>query len=346
MSVRKRIEFIDLAKGVCILLVVLMHCTGFNDPYGLLKNLRMPLYFFLSGIFFKDYGGFKPTLLKKTDRLLVPAIFFLAIYLLCSVIAHAAAGKNVADAFEVIHTDDLRIFTPVWFLICLFWQCMIFLTICRLTSSMLWRGILVITCGGIGLVCSRMDIVIYNHIDTALTALPFFYCGCIYRHANMLDAKRFEAATLCRIVALIALAAWLAKVNRFGTIHYQTNVFTGNPILCYAESLALILALLDICRAVRYIPFVSYCGEFSIIILGVHLIFVLFIDHLEQYLHKDFPGALIFLTVIIISALLIEPFRKFFPKFTAQQDLFSAKKGKEKSRSHADHKSSQNNSEK
>lgn len=48
----KRIEFVDLAKGICILLVVLLHVFG--DMSGVvikIMNLfRMPLYFVLSGL--------------------------------------------------------------------------------------------------------------------------------------------------------------------------------------------------------------------------------------------------------------------------------------------------------
>ncbi|MBQ0016785.1 MAG: hypothetical protein KBT04_07370 [Bacteroidales bacterium] len=54
---QQRIDFIDLAKGVCILLVVLNHAQFL--PYHLSLNLsnacsafRIPFYFFLSGLFF------------------------------------------------------------------------------------------------------------------------------------------------------------------------------------------------------------------------------------------------------------------------------------------------------
>ena len=52
ISMTKRIEFVDLAKGICILLVVLLHVFG--DMSGVvikIMNLfRMPLYFVLSGL--------------------------------------------------------------------------------------------------------------------------------------------------------------------------------------------------------------------------------------------------------------------------------------------------------
>lgn len=53
---KQRIDFIDLAKGVCILLVVLGH-IGIPISLPGMNSMRMPLYFILSGLFFKDYGG-------------------------------------------------------------------------------------------------------------------------------------------------------------------------------------------------------------------------------------------------------------------------------------------------
>ncbi len=58
-----RIEWIDLAKGICIILVVMLHARvdiGFS-----LSHFRMPLYFVLSGLFFKTYGNFKGFIIKK-----------------------------------------------------------------------------------------------------------------------------------------------------------------------------------------------------------------------------------------------------------------------------------------
>ena len=59
MNSAKRIVYIDLAKGICILLVVLDHIS--NEGYfssgdyplnEIFEQTRMPLYFILSGLFF------------------------------------------------------------------------------------------------------------------------------------------------------------------------------------------------------------------------------------------------------------------------------------------------------
>ena len=72
---QKRIEFIDLAKGVCMIALVLGHC-GIRINLPGLEIVRMPLYFILSGLFFKDYGGGYNFFIRKTNKILIPFIFF------------------------------------------------------------------------------------------------------------------------------------------------------------------------------------------------------------------------------------------------------------------------------
>lgn len=76
---KKRIGYIDLMKGICIILIVLLHCD-IKTPYEqldiMLKNVRIPLYFFLSGLFFKEYSSFLDFIVRKVNKLIIPYIFF------------------------------------------------------------------------------------------------------------------------------------------------------------------------------------------------------------------------------------------------------------------------------
>lgn len=82
IEAKKRIEFIDLAKGICILLIIVGH-SGVEVDYPGLSAMRTPLYLTLSGLFFKDYGGFTNLLIRKTNKILIPFLFFyIASYLL------------------------------------------------------------------------------------------------------------------------------------------------------------------------------------------------------------------------------------------------------------------------
>ena len=52
MAQKKRIEYIDCIKGLTILWVVVYHFGPENIPEWVTIGYRMPLFFFLSGIFF------------------------------------------------------------------------------------------------------------------------------------------------------------------------------------------------------------------------------------------------------------------------------------------------------
>ncbi len=79
----KRIEYIDIARGIGILLVVMGH----NDfavispfAYKVIYSFHMPLFFFLSGYFLNTAVGFWNFLKKRFNSLLKP--YFFTIFLI------------------------------------------------------------------------------------------------------------------------------------------------------------------------------------------------------------------------------------------------------------------------
>lgn len=76
----KRIEWIDIAKGIAIILVVYSHCGLHSVPYfgPWVDTVFMPFFFMLSGMLFSHgkYGGFKSFTHKKWMTLIRPFIFF------------------------------------------------------------------------------------------------------------------------------------------------------------------------------------------------------------------------------------------------------------------------------
>ena len=75
---RQRIPFIDFMKCMCIMLIVMYHIDHdfFNRILPNLNNalqaFRLPMYYFISGIFFKRYGGFADFTRRKVNNILVP----------------------------------------------------------------------------------------------------------------------------------------------------------------------------------------------------------------------------------------------------------------------------------
>ncbi len=74
----KRIEYIDIARGIGILLVVLGHNDfGYISPFGykVIYSFHMPLFFFLSGYFLNVSIPFVEFFKKRFNTLLKPYLF-------------------------------------------------------------------------------------------------------------------------------------------------------------------------------------------------------------------------------------------------------------------------------
>ena len=132
-QLKTRIDYVDLAKGFCIILVVFHHfCVselGSTNPIIMfLRTFRMPLYFILSGLFFKEYSGLWDFIKRKTNKLLIPFCFFLLPSLALFFIT-----KRSFDFFQFLYhevwLEDISINEPIWFLWCLFVNNIIFYVI-------------------------------------------------------------------------------------------------------------------------------------------------------------------------------------------------------------------------
>ena len=123
---KPRIEFVDLAKGFCIILVVLFHLQlymAYYTPFDwMARSFRMPLYFILSGLFFKEYEGFLGFLKRKTNKLLIP---FLAFYLLSNLVLPFLGSLVGLCSFDwkmpfAFFLERSWPNVAIWFLWCLF----------------------------------------------------------------------------------------------------------------------------------------------------------------------------------------------------------------------------------
>ena len=114
---KNRVAIIDVAKGISIFLVVFGHLELTNQTLlnESLSLFRMPLFFFLAGVFFTThYSGFD-YLIKKSDQLLKP-YFVTSIALLGILIV----TEGVDILFGLMHLsygnrDTIR-WGPMWYI--------------------------------------------------------------------------------------------------------------------------------------------------------------------------------------------------------------------------------------
>ena len=148
---QQRIEFIDLAKGFCMLLIVAHHILPFakNPEIGHFGN---SLYFIISGLFFKTYDSFSSFLKKKINGLLIPFLFFYVVSYIAFYVLTIVPEIPTANATGIldIFTQKSLFNGPIWFLLSLFWVLMLFYIIYRAIHNELYRALIVLSIGILG----------------------------------------------------------------------------------------------------------------------------------------------------------------------------------------------------
>lgn len=325
LTEKKRIEFIDLAKGVCILMVVVGHTIYFRIPG--LNSMRMPLYFILSGLFFKDYGGFINLLLKKINKILVPFLFFYLMgYLLFYLFEWLTPGLIKSDARSILDVFTQRQWFngPIWFLLALFWANLMFCIVSLNIKKEAIRALIVGCIGVFGAALGKTEVFLPCNIDSAMTAIPFFYFGYLLKKTPLLYPNKYDKFNLLWVMLLYAVSVEIEIAFDNPRLGFHSNFIVGNYFVILCISITSVMAALFLCKIVKGLPFVSYFGRYSIIPLCVHHLIYRPIKLLLAQFNISEGGYVAILTILICWAC-IPLCIKFIPWFTAQKDLIVLK---------------------
>lgn len=325
MTEKPRIQFIDLAKGVCILLVVLFHAQILTVDTPLLGALRMPLYFFLSGLFFKTYGGLPQLALRKVNRIIIPFFFFYLLGELAFIAIIHGFGENIATTYHhniltpLLNGEPHNY--PIWFLVCLFWSNLIFCFIRIMSRHEAFTAAVVLLCAIAGIAMSTYDIQLPAWFVPAFTALPFFYMGYMVRRTPLLTAVRPRLYDAAAGIGLLGVGFVLALLLGNPHLSLAHNKVVGNPGAAYLLSVLSIVGLMLTCKALHRLPIVSYMGRYSIIVLGLHMLFMSPVRVAMRPYDPVFCNWVSGLTAILMCLAAIPICRRYVPRFTAQEDL-------------------------
>lgn len=176
----KRIEYIDIAKGLGMILVVIGHSiNGMSFPGLWIWSFHMPLFFILSGLCFTDnkYPTFIPFLKKRIKTLLLPSIYF---SLLVAVLSFILLKRNIFP--------DLTVNLPgaLWFVLVLFFTEIFYYPIFKFTKeNKISRIIILISLLIFGLCLSREKIV----LPFSLSSIPIasFYYGIGHSYKTLIN---------------------------------------------------------------------------------------------------------------------------------------------------------------
>lgn len=313
-------------------MVVAVHVAPEIAGLTWFTSFRMPLYFCLSGMFFKQYGGFSSFLIKKTDKLLIPFLgWYLISYLIYYIRVLAIGEPEIQFHISDIFYDKDFYNLPLWFLLSLFWCNIIYCIIASISSSRITQGILVLCFASLGWVLSYSGLINFLFVGTSLTCLPFFYMGQLIVSTSFVKnkyAKRDSIISgICVALAIVCLTVPKETIH---VLFFKNTIISGNPVMVYILAASLVVLLLNICKYIGKIPYVSFLGRYSIIVLVTHGLINNIINRSVRHLIGDPSQEAAFhilLFVIIIGSMsLVIPFcKKFLGYITAQKNLIEEK---------------------
>lgn len=339
----ERIAYIDLAKGLCIIIIIFNHINCLFYP-ELLENplsnmfscFRMPLYFFLSGLFFKAYGGFLDFTLRKTNKLLVPFVFWhLTLSLgLAWVIGIVTKGswslESVKENFLAILHNGTPLNIPIWFLLALFVTNILFYSLFILaerlepvpvTGTLAVGAILF---GVAGQLLRTFEVNLPLYLDTACTAMPFFAAGYLVRKHTNLPSTPMNWKGVVMFVFGLAMMA-IAFIKNVYFMDLRINAIHVPATFAYLFGFSGIALILYVSKAIGHLPIISYIGRYSIILLVLHVPFLHIFGSTICKLCGNMPdigkGMITFVVITSLCMACIPLCLKFLPKFTAQKDL-------------------------
>jgi fucose 4-O-acetylase-like acetyltransferase len=332
----KRINYIDIAKGICMLLVILHHIEGplYNaNIQRVIMSFMMPSFFLLSGFSFRKYNSFANFALRKINKLIVPFVFFSFITCLLFCIGWAITGKfnNMLqipkNEIIALKNNDLYLNTPIWFLISLFETSLMFYLVYSICYKFnvkdryrkLIMALISLSVGAIGylLGINRIDLPLW--IDTSMTAIPFYFFGYFLKEKmDFLSQNNLE-----KYVPVILFVFGLIVYYYANFVNMRINVYSGSFFSFYLCAICGIIFVLLFSKFVIRVPVISFIGRYSVIILGTHLNLLWILKrYLVYYVTNDWLlSTILFILVTIISIPLCHFFIKFYPKFVGQQDL-------------------------
>lgn len=320
---KKRLDWIDTAKGIAILLIVLEHTTSIDHTYiGIIfTHISLPSFFCISGYFWKNNIPLNQFIKSKINSLLIPTFFFfwgacLVYWILQSIGVRFIIPFEIEYVFDLFKpTEEIYCNGVVWFLIALFWVNCIYYIVNKVVINECLQAVFVCVLGFIGV----KSINIPYFLDSALTAMPFFYFGNQLQKWKIFD-KANNSLKYWTIVCIGIIVLCLFSEH----ISMRSNSY-NSPYLFHITSVCGVMMMMSLCRLKGSFSILSSkYGKYSIIVFGTHGLLINPVRRLFIHIfgEGDLQGISTFMAVILIELLVIPMFMKFFPYCCAQKSIF------------------------
>ena len=267
----QRIDFIDIAKGLAIVLVVFGH-TGLRGFFSdWIWSFHMPLFFFVSGLVFdpSKYNTFSLFVKKRLHTLIVPyAIFSIIIFI----------GFWMLNYNPCLHSIKELLFgwdgIALWFVPVLFFVEILFYILCKNINSIFILLLLLLTGSMIGYFLNEYNVHFYYKLETVLSALFIYgigYCSRFYILNRFSFSEKYNLLVSFFFFLLLNVIIVLINHPRLDMAWNQVGSYLPGYIgafsgICWMFCLSRIIDL----STLKVKNVIVYLGKNTFVILAFH----------------------------------------------------------------------------
>ena len=281
----KRIMFVDIAKGIAILLMIIGHVTPKSIVRNFIFSFHMPLFIITSGYFFKD-SSFTDAL-KKIAKLLIPTALSVLVVLLIKNIQKLGLFNSVLSTLQSIVVGfskskniiyDFNGVNVLWFVYLLVVIRILFLLNTKFSKNNDFLLLVIILLESyLGYLIGTAGYWLPWSFDVALVCMLFYFFGYIFKKYNLLD-KLFANKYILILIFLL----WIIGIH-YNSIELANRLYPKglwSYITAICGSLVIFKFSMFTEQKLKHITaFLSWCGKNSLYLLIGHFINLMLIKY-------------------------------------------------------------------
>lgn len=297
----ERLGYIDVAKGICMLLIMLGHCTA-GTPLREGSLLIQWIYSFHTMTFFivtgllmehiKEYDrDFKKVFISSFNRLIIPYFIFQSLYVMLK-----APSLGLIDALYLLREMFLLVDWQyaTWFLITLFLAKIAYIAIRKIPVNPLY---IVIPVFIVGLLLPSLSVNLplpwlYRLMLRSCVAVGFLHIGSMFHRYK----RHFYSYRLSFAALALSLAA--SYINGHVSAY---DLYYGNPLLYVLSAVSGTIFVLCLSTHIKS-RFLTFYGKESLIALGSHELIISLFP--APSIYNWFPLVLIVSAIMCIYRLI------------------------------------------
>ncbi len=295
-------DWIDLAKGIGIFLVVVGH--GLFPCHYAIDVFHMPLFFFIAGFTFRQPQDMSAFVMKKIKRIGIPYVFFaVTTSFIMLYPGLPGGGKN----------------GPLWFFQTIFTATLLYALLRQSLKA-----------NHVSVACILFSVLTYFLVNNPeYDVLPFALSraleAVVFMHLGYLYAKTPLKYTMAKLITaillyVIGLYVLITQYDAKG-LFLSGEAYSYNYAWFYITSLSGIIAAISFSQLVKSLPLFNWFGKNSLVIMCTHFQLMEWVNvqisqspYYSTLAGKCVMGLLEYALALSVSAVCVFLCKKYMPK--------------------------------